>query len=123
MSLGSEAGSEATPARLPVLQGAERTRPSSPLQVARVQSRWDLVVINPGLVMGPPMLYEHAGTQSIHIMRRNMRGDLCVGWVVEGVGVGLEPGGWGWVRRVAQDSRSCGVQALQTGIAGTCGLG
>jgi nucleoside-diphosphate-sugar epimerase len=47
--------------------------------VARAQSRWELVVVNPGLVMGPPMLAEHAGTQSIHIMRRNMRGDLCVG--------------------------------------------
>jgi hypothetical protein len=54
-------------------------------------ARWSLVVINPGLVMGPPIAPTEG--ESIHLMRRVMRGDMIIGWVWGGGGVGWWGGG------------------------------
>lgn len=48
-------------------------------EAAGKQDRWSLVVINPGLVMGPP-LGSRADGESIHLMQRIMRGDMVVGY-------------------------------------------
>ncbi|KIZ05745.1 dihydroflavonol-4-reductase [Monoraphidium neglectum] len=46
---------------------------------ARSRSRWSLVAINPGLVMGPPLGPQPEG-ESIALMRRILRGDLRAGY-------------------------------------------
>jgi hypothetical protein len=40
----------------------------------------------PGLVFGPPLAAEHGATQSVHVMRRILRGDMAPGWVGGWVG-------------------------------------
>ncbi|GBF99784.1 diaminohydroxyphosphoribosylaminopyrimidine deaminase [Raphidocelis subcapitata] len=44
------------------------------------QERWDLVTINPALVFGPPLLEDHSDAQSVHVMRRMLRGDMAPGY-------------------------------------------
>jgi len=38
------------------------------------------VAILPGLVFGPPLAEEHSTTQSVHVMRRCLRGDMAPGF-------------------------------------------
>jgi nucleoside-diphosphate-sugar epimerase len=47
--------------------------------IAGKQDRWDLVAINPALVFGPPLLEDHTDAQSVHVMRRMLRGDMAAG--------------------------------------------
>ena len=47
-------------------------------QMVEVQDRWDLVVINPGLVVGPP-LSDQSGSESIKIMQQLTDGSLKMG--------------------------------------------
>ncbi len=47
-------------------------------QMVEVQDRWDLVVINPGFVMGPP-LSEQSGSESIKTMQQMTDGTLKMG--------------------------------------------
>jgi hypothetical protein len=48
--------------------------------MANAQTRWRMVALLPGLVMGPPLSAAAAETQSIHVMRRMLRGDMCRGF-------------------------------------------
>ena len=48
-------------------------------RIAGAQSRWDMVALLPGLVFGPPMDFGHSNAQSVHVMRRMLRGDMSVG--------------------------------------------
>ncbi len=47
-------------------------------QMVEAQGRWDLVVINPGFVMGPP-LSEQSGSESIRTMQQLTDGTLKMG--------------------------------------------
>lgn len=47
-------------------------------RIAGSQDRWDLVVVNPGLVLGPS-LSPHSGPESVQLMREIGNGDLRVG--------------------------------------------
>jgi nucleoside-diphosphate-sugar epimerase len=47
-------------------------------QMVEAQNRWDLVVINPGFVMGPP-LSEQSGSESIKTMQQLTDGTLKMG--------------------------------------------
>ena len=47
-------------------------------RIAGKQDRWDLVVVNPGLVLGPS-LSPHSGPESVQLMREIGNGDLRLG--------------------------------------------
>ncbi|MCT4622961.1 MAG: NAD-dependent epimerase/dehydratase family protein, partial [Schleiferiaceae bacterium] len=56
-------------------------------EMAKAQDRWDLVVMNPSFVMGPPLNPKTATSESINLLKQLGNGDMKMGAPKMGVGV------------------------------------
>ncbi|MCP9234388.1 NAD-dependent epimerase/dehydratase family protein [Lewinella sp. JB7] len=89
---------------------AERTA----WDIAHAQDRWDLVVINPCLVMGPALNPVSGTSESLRLLRKMGSGELKFG--VPRVGIGLVD-----VRDVAEAHYAAGFRPAAAGRYLTCG--
>lgn len=77
-------------------------------EIATAQSRWDLVVINPSLVMGPALNPQSTASESLNILKQLGDGTMKMG--VPNLGIGLVD-----VRDVAQAHYSAGFSPEAAG--------
>ncbi|MCT4625051.1 MAG: diaminohydroxyphosphoribosylaminopyrimidine deaminase, partial [Schleiferiaceae bacterium] len=56
-------------------------------EMTKAQNRWDLVVMNPSFVMGPPLNPKTATSESINLLKQLGNGDMKMGAPKMGVGV------------------------------------